>query len=348
MQQHTTTYQDTLPNLVTSTDPTTAAASSLTSFSTELDDFLASLGSFPGLETPTQDIFSLPSSADSVSNTIDSSDTAAFVSEDSFSIPEDACADMQVLTNSHTFSHGGPPIAGHVGSGATFWMDSPCCCLITALGFLKDLSPKTSKGCAQAGVQISADAGSPFPTIQSVIAENERIVKALDSILQCPCSQDGYLITVVSLVVFKVLDWYAAAGRAAPTVTTADSYISHPCQIQTRSSSHFAGSLCSDGENYGENSGRVAAQMVLSELHRAQRLVNELSARFKGQGTGGARVEVGASNSTPNGTHNAIDMLCDGEGTWPFSTTMLDQLEANLRGRLRIVSLKIVDMIRQA
>lgn len=204
------------------------------------------------------------------------------------------------------------------------------------------------KGCAQAGVQISADAGSPFPTIQSVIAENERIVKALDSILQCSCSQDGYLITVVSLVVFKVLDWYAAAGRAAPTVTTADSYIPHPFQIQTRSSSHFADSLCSDGENYGENSGRVAAQMVLSELHRAQRLVNELSARFKGQGTGGAEVEVGASTNTPNGTHNAIDMLCDGEGTWPFSTTMLDQLEANLRGRLRIVSLRIVDMIRQA
>lgn len=348
MQQHTTTYQDTLPNLVTSTDPTTAAASSSLTFSTELDDFLASLGSFPGLETPTQDMFSLPSSADSVSNTIDSSDTAALVSEDSFSIPEDACADMQVLTNSHTFSHGRPPIAGHVRSGATFCMDSPCCCLITALGFLKDLSPKTAKGCAQAGVQISADAGSPFPTIQSVIAENERIVKALDSILQCSCSQDGYLITVVSLVVFKVLDWYAAAGRAAPTVTTADSYIPHPFQIQTRSSSHFADSLCSDGENYGENSGRVAAQMVLSELHRAQRLVNELSARFKGQGTGGAEVEVGASTNTPNGTHNAIDMLCDGEGTWPFSTTMLDQLEANLRGRLRIVSLRIVDMIRQA
>ena len=102
----------------------------------------------------------------------------------------------------------------------------------------------------------------------------------------------------------------------------------------------------------------MAAQMVLSELHRAQRLVNKLSARFKGHGTGrggtaaGGVEPVAAAAAMPllsNGTTSTdgMDVLCDGKGTWPFSSTMFDQLEADLRRRLRTVSLVIVDIIRQ-
>ena len=100
--------------------------------------------------------------------------------------------------------------------------------------------------------------------------------------------------------------------------------------------------------------------MVLSELHRAQRLVNKLSARFKGHGTGrsggaaGGNEPVAAAGAAmpllSNGTGSTtdgMDVLCDGKGTWPFSSTMFDQLEADLRRRLRTVSLVIVDIIRQ-
>ena len=92
----------------------------------------------------------------------------------------------------------------------------------------------------------------------------------------------------------------------------------------------------------------MAAQMVLSELHRAQRLVNKLSARFKGHETGRAAggLEVAAA-VPPNSATDSIDMLCDGNGTWPLSATVFDQLEADLRRRLRTVSLVTVDMIRR-
>lgn len=359
MQQYPTPCQDTLPNLLTSTDPTTALPSSLAAFSAEFDDFLTSLGSFPGLEMPTYDFLSLPSCVDSVSNTTDTSDTAAFIPEEDSSVTDDACSDMQTLIDPHTLPSSRQSTTGHVENVSALSPDTPCCCLVTVLGFLGELSPNAPKAYNQPWEQQTSvsDAEPPIPTIQSVIAQNERIVEAMDSILQCSCSQqDGYLLTVLSLVLFKILDWYTVAGRAAPTMTnTAPCYESYnklhrspphnPCcdmQKWSRSSSSqfAAGSLCVDGED----SGRVAAQMVLSELHRAQRLVNKLSARFKGYGISGA-AEVAVPS---NGTIDGVDMLCEGKGTWPFSTTMFDQLEVDLRKRLRTVSVVIVDLIRRA
>ena len=361
-QHHTSFCQDSLPNLLASTDSTTALPSSLTAFDVEFDDFITSLGPFPGLETPTYDLLSLASCVGSVSNTMDTNDAAARLHEN-FSVADDECSDMQISTDSQALSNGRQSSTGYIENVPAFGTDTPCCCLTNALGFLEELLPNASKANTQrCEQQISvSDAEPPFTTIQSVIAQNERIVEAMDCILQCPCSQqDGYLLTVLSLVLFKIIDWYTAAGRAAPTVTTTaacyDSYnklcILPPhnpcCDIQrsspSSSSQFVAGSLCVDGED----SGRVAMQMVLNELHRAQRLVNKLSARFKRHGAGRA-AEGGevAPALPPNSTADGIDMLCDDKATWPFSTLMFDHLEADLRRRLRTVSLVIIDMIRR-
>lgn len=363
---NSTPCQDTRTNLLASTESTTALSPSLTAFNADFDDFFTSLGSFPALETPMYDLLSLPICVDSVTNPMDTNETAALWHEENFSIADDACSDMQISTDAHTLSDRRQSITGYVENVPAFGTDGPCCCLINALGFLEELSANALKAntqqCEQQQTSVS-DAEPPSPTIQSVIAQNERIVEAMDSILQCACSQqDGYLLTVLSLILFKILDWYAAAGRASLTMTTTAAcsdnynklYISPPpnpcCDVQrlsrSSSSQFVAGSLCVDGED----SGRVATQMVLSELHRAQRLVNKLSARFKNHGTGRAAegVELAAA-APPNSstTDGSIDMLCDGKGTWPFSTPMFDQLEADLRRRLRAVSSVIIDMTRR-
>ena len=294
---------------------------------------------------------------------MDKNDIATLLQEENISIADDACSDVQISTDSYTLSNSRQSITGAVENIPVLGIDTHCCCMRNALGFLEGFLPNLSKANTQQCEQQTyiSDAEPPFPTIQSVIAHNERIVEAIDSILHCPCSQqDGYLLTVLSLILFKILDWYTAAGRAASIViTTAASYDSYnklyispphnPCcdsqrSLRSSSSQFVAGGLCVDGED----SGRVAAQMVLSELHLAQRLVNKLSARFRGQGTGRAAggVEVTAAVLL-NRTGDGIDMLCDGKGSRPFSTTMFDQLEADLRRRLRTVSSVIVDMIRQ-
>jgi hypothetical protein len=177
-----------------------------------------------------------------------------------------------------------------------------------------------------------------------VIAENKQTIEAISSMLQCPCSQDRYLLAIMSLVVFKVLGWYAAAAREAP-VPDDSRYLSRPrpdqglhCSEQVLKSPAVVGSYCIDGADQG----RMVAQLVLSELHRVQRLVNVLSQRLKRPGM--RNEGVGTSNSA---AADGRDLVCDDERTSPFSATLLDQLEADLRRRLRTLSAEIVDMLRR-
>jgi hypothetical protein len=168
-----------------------------------------------------------------------------------------------------------------------------------------------------------------------VIAENEQTIEAISSMLQCPCSQDGYLLTIMSLIVFKALGWYAAAARETPEALVTDDgqsssksppgHHGHPsCHSeQVLQFPVVVGSYHIDGEDQG----RMAAQLVLSELYRVQRLVNQLSKRLKAA--------------------DGQDIGCDGDNTSPFSATMLNQLEADLRKRLRALSLEIVEMLRR-
>ncbi|KAL9045274.1 MAG: hypothetical protein Q9214_001660 [Letrouitia sp. 1 TL-2023] len=312
----------------------TVAPSSAVAFGAELDDFFSSLGFCPWLETSTHDILPTPSCVDALSNTRDSNSGAVFTSKNTFPTAEEAYSDIQTQPNPNARPDSRYSTTDSLESASILCGDSYCCCLKTSLGFLKDLSANSSKAYAFQG-----DAGPSFP-IQSVIAKNERIVEAIDSMLQCFCSQDGYLLTVLSLVAFRVLDWYAAAGRAAPTfMRTADSYKSNirkPSNAlkwsASSSASQFAGSFGMDNED----PGRLAAQTILGELHRAQRLVNKLSARVRGMKIGG-----------PISASDPIDILRDNQGAWPFFPTILDQLQMDLRKHLRTVSLKIGGMAQR-
>jgi len=175
---------------------------------------------------------SLPSCADSVINPLESSDTVALISEHNLSPAEDACSNVPFLTSPQISPNGEPSTTRHVENvPAALCTLSPCCCLTTALGFLKEVLPGTEKACVKPDEQTSSGAaGSPLPTIQWLISQNQRTLEATDSILQCSCLQDVYLLAVLSIIVFKVLDRYAAAGRAALTIkmtattTMADSY----------------------------------------------------------------------------------------------------------------------------
>ena len=150
----------------------------------------------------------------------------------------------------------------------------------------------------------------------------------------------------MSLIVFKVLGWYAAAARETPMGADGNASPNQPLPGRRRQNSYnceevlqyptVVGSYCIGGDDQG----RMAAQLVLSELHRVQRLVNQLSMRLKSQG-----MRNGAGS--PSSSSDSQDSVSDGESALPFSATMLDQLEVDLRKRLRTLSLEIVEMLRR-
>jgi hypothetical protein len=219
--------------------------------------------------------------------------------------------------------------------------DAPCSCLVRALGLMKQLFRMTS-----ATQDIDTPTTTP-PTIQTVIVENEHTVEAVSSMLQCSCSQDGYLLAIMSLIVFKVLGWYAAAARTAlspvedestahsPSSTAYTQRSSHSEQVIKNSGSAKVGNYCLDGED----SGRMAAQLVLSELHRVQRLVSQLSTRLKAQ----AAKTAGA----PGTAIHSVFEDAGGVSTLPFSAAMLDQLGVDLAKSLRRLSADLVEGLRR-
>lgn len=287
----------------------------------ELDEFFASFEPGPEMSTHSASYDSLMSlGLDAPDMNMDSGDSNAFMSENMFSFDDDAFAAMSTVSGPRPNRYERP--------------SQPCCCIMTALSFLNDSSTPL-------GRTVTPD-GQPLAEIESVISENEGIVASMDNILQCHCSSDAYVLVILSLVVFKILGRYGRAVKAAPGVAKDISQPGSPYRLHRSTS--VASSNCAEGEDCS----RVAAQLVLGELHHALRLVNELSSRFNQHRIGGKRSLSAGSSSSSSSSSVDMDVVMGDESATPFSPTMLDQLEADLRQRLRSVSLTIIGMLRGA
>lgn len=310
--------------------------SALADLTTDLDGFGASplSGSVPDLfdlDILSQTHF-LPTGADSSSNF------------DTLPVLEDAVPEFLALSNHRSPSNSQASPTSEVPSYPdTRTTDSPCFCLVWALGLMKQLFPSPSTACTTSATK-GLDKLTSIPTIQAVITKNEHIIKAVSTMLECSCSQDGYLLAIMSLITFKVLGWYAAAARKTPSFSNDDNNVQSPRTSHSRHQSHreqvlqesaVIGSYCLDGEN----SARMAAQPILSELHRVQRLVHQLSMKLKGQAAENSEMTDTSSSSSYENANS--------ETTLSLSTMMLNRLEIDLRKRLRTLSLKIVEELRR-
>ncbi|KAI9376386.1 aflatoxin regulatory protein-domain-containing protein [Aspergillus egyptiacus] len=317
--QGTPSYPDSVPSLLSSAGTTTSATTPLTFNNHELDGFYASPMSLSLLGGPDIDYFPV--------NDADLKDFDAFSDPIPFFTPESS---MPMLEDNLVKQFFGPNIetslrdlSSSPSTAEAFNLRSltQCSCFGRLLTLLRKLFP--GSGC---NTTYSEDGDKPFlPTIQQVITQNERTIQEINQTLNCYGSHDGYTLSVLALAVFKVLDWYGAVAND-PAV-----YEDSPtCSDQIdRKPTIIAGYKLE-----GEDQGRMAAQLVLSELHRVQRLVKILFQRLK---------DHGSRDGIP-GEANGV-----GAGGHPFvlPLSLLDHLAAGLRARLRCLSGEIVEHLRR-
>jgi Aflatoxin regulatory protein/Fungal Zn(2)-Cys(6) binuclear cluster domain len=261
-------------------------------------------------------------------------------------------ADAEVQTSPNT----GTPSLFEPNLSCDATMDcSSGSCLLRALWVLKQLSPNASVRCSSSstshtekiGVGIFTDSHGHTLTIQSVITQNKQIVEVVGRILQCMCSQDSYLLAVLALAIFKVLGWYeVAAHENDETKNEAcrdNKYLSFPAMRrlstpleQVMKGPAIVGSYHIDGQDRG----RMGAQLVLSELSRLQGLVKILSQRL------GVLQEKGKIEGTRELDGNPTTGACREDRTFPLSSSLLEQLEVDLRKRLRSLSAEMVERLR--
>ncbi|KAK5654599.1 hypothetical protein OQA88_7229 [Cercophora sp. LCS_1] len=227
--------------------------------------------------------------------------------------------------------------------------DSPGCCLIRALELLKKLFPGSGSCTCQEGPGSDPHGGRhQIPTIQRVITENKQTLEAIQAMLQCPCSDadSSYLLAVISLVVFKVLGWYKAAVKDLPGASGDTAWSESPGSPESDRAKSDVGrhtTLCNrrrpschaeqvlqtpaviDGYRLdGDDQARMSAQLVLSELHRVQRLINVLASRLKPE-----------------------NAELDSPDTPFFSPAWFGHLEVDLRKRVRTLSHEIVELLKR-
>ena len=130
----------------------------------------------------------------------------------------------------------------------------------------------------------SRSGGRRPSSVHTIISRNEHAINEMSRILQCSCSANSFLLTIVALVVFKVLDWYAYAAKTDTAdedeTFTGNPYSSLPSPRQ-RSAELTAGS---HRQQKGRDYDRQSAQLVLVELHRVQRFLSQLSPKLQACG----------------------------------------------------------------
>ncbi|TWU71002.1 hypothetical protein ED733_001742 [Metarhizium rileyi] len=224
------------------------------------------------------------------------------------------------------------------GSGKTESLDHSC--LIRALQLMEAISTP------------SCHLGSPgIASIRAILARNKDTLTAVGAMVKCACSEDGYLLAIVSLIIFKVLDWYTAVAGHSPSLQ--QDTVSQEEPPTSRSSSTV--SPCTISSDYGRpgseycfkgtDSARMAAQLVLSELYLVRRLVEQLSTKLREHGRTGEKKNDDTTAAALERVSEAS--YSDSDLPSPLSVATYASLGIALAERLRSLSLSTIDQLRK-
>jgi hypothetical protein len=230
--------------------------------------------------------------------------------------------------------------------------------LKTALRLMWQLSSRRESPLQNSSLNLTTTTGhghgneherqeSPLlPPLQAVIDKNREVIEAIGEMLQLPCSQDGYFLIVVSLIVSLVLSGYANIARGGSSSTLKNDTMQSSSTSSTSTSSHrSSASSSTDRIPSGaalkrEEIDPKTTQRVLNELYQVQGLIDMIGAKMQ---------QCAKRNRAFGGEAYSLDNNNDATSltTFPFSATVLNQLDAELRKRLSTLSLELIDELRQ-
>ncbi|KAL5330271.1 hypothetical protein ACEPPN_003797 [Leptodophora sp. 'Broadleaf-Isolate-01'] len=220
----------------------------------------------------------------------------------------------------------------NVSAGVDTSWKSTCNCLTVAFEYMRKFSSThpaafaLSPGPDNSVTRLTSN--SCTPSAQDVVMENKHTIEVVSNILQCSCADDAYLLTTLSMVIFKILARYTTAAQNQPGRVTRHDNMSSDTSSDLR--------ISHDDDSYR---GRLATQTILGELHHIQKLVNQLSLRLKIRGMVIGRDGEGDCMMMSTSTESEMEN---------FSATTLNQMEMDLRKCLGTLSSGIISVLRQS
>jgi hypothetical protein len=225
-----------------------------------------------------------------------------------------------------------------------------CRCMPLAMGLLHKLfSPEFLCSSSDSTIIVPDDrvVGNNLSVLR-VLEQNKKTIEAVSNMLQCSCTETGYLTIMLSMIVFKVLEVYAVAVQQVQTGASFERTGSifggtSSTPIATYSIRQF----CTDSSSSDdEGASRTSTQLILGELHHVQGILNQLALRLNVQGVQGALEQVLGSNHQSPTSPPLFNDGCSRAET--FSPATLGQMEADLRRGLTTLSSEIITRLRRS
>ncbi|KAI0902992.1 hypothetical protein F4823DRAFT_330375 [Ustulina deusta] len=218
---------------------------------------------------------------------------------------------------------------------------SQCSCLSRAFELLQELSLKPSGGTRSISTpdQVKRHPNGQEKANHRGAEGNKKHVEEILNMVECTCSEDPYLLSLMSLLAFKIMGRYKIAAREFENDgSTSDHHLRH----------FVAKRPTIEEYSYSGDNGkiRIAAQCFLEELLLVQQLVGLLSLRLRGLGAGISREQhatssIYATSYVPVANSKAFLETTGGIGSLPLPTSLLYQLEVDLRRQVHALSIEV-------
>jgi hypothetical protein len=218
-------------------------------------------------------------------------------------------------------------------------------CTAMILGVLSHLSADEPTGCHQ------LDAGSVYSQQRpssSNVSEIRNAMELISNVLHCPCSENGYVLSIASLAVLKAMSCYVTAVEALNAGDRMPSGLRTPSDQPGEKPSkdqimHFPPTIQGHVVE-GGNQSSMEERFVLNDLHRFQHMVNLVSLRLES-----SRLRTcDSSNHPPDALSTAGQSgasVLQKASTSPLSCSSLFHLEDDIRQCLRALSSRAIHML---
>jgi hypothetical protein len=233
---------------------------------------------------------------------------------------------------------------------------STCCCILQALDIMSKLfipdtpfstSISTSPSDAATISNNTANYNIGHLSAQTLVTQNRHFIEAVDKILQCSlCVETGYLVTILSTIISKILERYTEAARQCPGHLMFEGYEGTMSNgRRNTTTAENMGNFGTYSRSHDDDARRATARLILGELHRVQGLMNRLSLRQNAP-----RQEIGQKSANFE-RNSPVFSSSDGQKTASavaFSATTLDEMKTDLRKNLTTLSFGIIKMLRES
>ncbi|ETI21025.1 hypothetical protein G647_07368 [Cladophialophora carrionii CBS 160.54] len=212
------------------------------------------------------------------------------------------------------------------------FFESSCSCLVQTANYFTRLSQLATTVCTTFA-RVDLDKATTLRLALNVAEQNKATIGAVTIILQCPNNHDGCLLALVSFIVFKMLSLYAAVACKEPNV---HNLLPAPASPTALPEPVLPGQGVLDCYPVARNDDprQMHGRIVLGELRRVRYLIVQLVEKLNSQSVTQGVVE---------GTQSQESMDLDTEMRVPLSRVTYQQLDLDLRRRLKAVSWDIVD-----